>query len=78
MAYVPIMIPIDTNISCDLPMALFDKVSLTLISALIIVALILIIIDTNSFRVDLYNWIMLCFGVSALVCFVWLIHAIWF
>ena len=78
MTTVPIMIPYNTNGSCDVPMALFDKVSLTLIAVLIIAAFILIIIDTNSFKEDLYNWIMGCFGVSALIGFVWLIHAIWF
>lgn len=75
MTPVPIMIPYNTNSSCDIPMALFDKVSLTLIVTLIIAALILILFDDGF---DLFKWIIGCFSVSAIICFVWMIHAIWF
>ena len=75
MAYVPIMVAVNTNSSCDVPLALFDKVSLTLIISLIIVALILILFDDGF---NLFKWAMGCFGASALVCFVWMIHGIWF
>lgn len=79
MAYIspPIMIPYNTNGSCDVPIALFDKVSLTLIIVLMITAAILMMVD-NNYRRDLSLWVEGCFILSIFVGFVWMIHAIWF